>query len=263
MSQKLASSFDLCVLCSGLSLMGTLTNHRILLMTKRILLLAFLADSVALMIGEILFSKTLILCTKPLLMPLLAAWLWASMEGIKSRPLRWWWLLGLLCSTLGDTLLMFTGKSSGGLFFLMGLGAFLLAHGCYIAGIWGEMGGQRGFLHQKPALLLPALAYLVALLAWLWPDVPPAMRLPVAAYAAVLVTMAMSVLHWRSHLTHSIFTPLMAGALLFVLSDSLLAINKFGHSFEWSRVAVMATYIVGQWLMARGVAAHIQSQNHV
>ena len=68
--------------------MGTLTNHRILLMTKRILLLAFLADSVALMIGEILFSKTLILCTKPLLMPLLAAWLWASTEGSKNRPLH-------------------------------------------------------------------------------------------------------------------------------------------------------------------------------
>lgn len=232
-------------------------------MTKKLLLLAFLVDSVALMIGEILFSKTLIICTKPLLMPLLAAWLFASTQGSPSRPLRGWWLLGLLCSTLGDTLLMFTGKSSGGSFFLMGLGAFLLAHGCYIAGIWREMNGQRGFLHEKPALLLPALAYLVALLAWLWPDVPPAMTLPVAAYAAVLVTMAMSVLHWRTHLARPVFATLMAGALLFVLSDSLLAINKFGHSFEWSRVSVMATYIVGQWLMAQSVAAHIQSQNQV
>ncbi len=230
-------------------------------MTKKLLLLAFLADSIALMLGEILFSKPLIICTKPLLMPLLAAWLWASTQASPSRPLRGWWLLGLLCSTLGDTLLMFTGKSSGGSFFLMGLGAFLLAHGCYIAGVWGEMRGRRGFLHQKPVLLLPALAYLVALLAWLWPDVPPGMRPPVAAYAAVLVTMAMSVLNWRNRLARPIFVMLAAGALLFVLSDSLLAINKFGHSFEWSRVAVMATYIVGQWLMARGVAAHIQSQN--
>lgn len=228
-------------------------------MTKhRFLLLAFLADSMALLLGEALFSKTLIICTKPLLMPLLAAWLFASTEGIKNRPLRWWWLAGLLCSALGDTLLMFTGKSSGGSYFLMGLGAFLLAHGCYIAGLWGEMSGQRGFLHQKPALLLLALAYLVGLLAWLWPDVPPGMRLPVAAYAAVLVTMAMSVLNWRSRLARPVFATLAAGALLFVLSDSLLAVNKFGHSFSGARLAVMTTYIVGQWLMARGVVAAIR-----
>ena len=229
-------------------------------MAKKLLLLAFLLDSAALMLGEALFSKTLIICTKPLLMPLLGAWLWASTQGSR-RPLRWWWLLGLLCSTLGDTLLMFTGKSSGGSFFLMGLGAFLLAHGCYIAGIWGEMGGKRGFLQEKPALLLPCLAYLVGLLAWLWPDVPPGMRGPVAVYASVLVTMAASVLNWHGHLTRPIFATLAAGALLFVVSDSVLAINKFGHPFAGARLAVMATYITGQWLMARGVAAHLQSPN--
>lgn len=230
-------------------------------MTKRLLFLAFLADSVALMLGEVQFSKTLILCTKPLLMPLLAAWLFASTPAHPSRPLRQWWLAGLLCSALGDTLLMFTGKSSGGSYFLMGLGAFLLAHGCYLAGIWGEMRGERGFLHQKPALLLLGLAYLTSLLAWLWSDVPPGMRGPVAAYAAVLLAMAMSVLHWRSHLVRPVFVTMLAGALLFVLSDSLLALNKFGHPFAGARMAIMATYITGQWLMARGVVAYLQSPN--
>jgi uncharacterized membrane protein YhhN len=191
-------------------------------------------------------------------MPLLAAWLWASTQGCASRPLRGWWLAGLLFSALGDTLLMFTGRGSGGSFFLMGLGAFLVAHGCYIAGIWTETNGKRGFLHKKPALLLLGLAYLTGLLAWLWPDVPPVMRLPVAAYATVLLTMALSVAHWREGLARSVFATMLAGALLFVLSDTLLAVNKFGHPFSAARVAIMATYIAGQWLMARGVVRHLE-----
>lgn len=219
---------------------------------------AFLADSIVLLVGEVMFSKSLILCTKPLLMPLLAAWLLVSTLGSMGRPLRRWWLAGLLLSALGDTLLMFTGRSSGGSFFLMGLGAFLVAHSCYIAGIWTETSGKRGFLHQKPVFLLLGLAYLTGLLTWLWPDVPPAMRLPVAAYATVLLTMALSVTHWRDGLARPVFVLMMAGALLFVLSDTLLAINKFGHPFSVARMAIMATYIVGQWLMAQGVVRHLQ-----
>lgn len=227
-------------------------------MTRQSLLFfAFLADSIALLIGEILFSKTLILCTKPLLMPLLAAWLFVSTTNSLNRRLRTWWMVGLLFSTLGDTLLMFTGKNSGSSFFLMGLAAFLLAHICYIAGIWMEADRARGFLRKKPTLLLLGFIYLVGLLTWLWPDIPPAMRLPVAAYATVLLTMALSVANWRNGLSNPVFQTLLAGALLFVLSDTLLAINKFGHPFSEARVAIMATYIAGQWFMARGVEQYI------
>ncbi len=221
---------------------------------SRLFLFAFILDAIALMTGEILFSKTLIICTKPLLMPLLGAWLWTATRNSGQTGLRLAWLVGLAFSALGDTLLMFTGKSSGGQFFLMGLGAFLLAHGCYILGLRSLMRRREGFVRKNPWVLLPFAIYLVGLLAWIWPGVPAAMRLPVAVYAIVITVMALTVVDVLcGYVAASIFTAMMAGALLFVLSDSLIAVSKFGYPFSGSRIAIMATYIVGQWLLARGV----------
>lgn len=222
---------------------------------SRLLLLAFILDALALMIGEVLFDRTLIIYTKPLLMPLLGAWLWTATRSNGTSGLRSAWLAGLAFSTLGDTLLMFTGKSSGGQYFLMGLGAFLLAHGCYILGLRSLMRRREGFIRKNPWVILPFAVYLLGLLAWIWPDVPVEMRVPVAVYAIVITVMALSVVDvLYGYVATSVFSAMMAGALLFVLSDSLIAVSKFGHPFAGSRIAVMATYIVGQWLMAKSVA---------
>ena len=227
---------------------------------SRLFLIAFAMDALALMTGEVLFNKTLILCTKPLLMPLLGAWLWSVTRNNLQTGLRPAWLAGLAFSTLGDTLLMFTGKSSGGQFFLMGLGAFLLAHGCYIIGLRSLMRRREGYVRKNPWTILPFALYLFGLLAWIWPDVPVAMRGPVVVYAIVITAMALSVVDvLYGYVAASVFTAMMAGAGLFVLSDSLIAVSKFGHPFAGSRVAIMATYIVGQWLLAKGVTNMISA----
>jgi uncharacterized membrane protein YhhN len=47
----------------------------------------------------------------------------------------------------------------------------------------------------------------------------------------------------------------MAGVLLFVLSDSLIAANKFGQPVPYARVLIMSTYLLGQYFIARNAAA--------
>jgi uncharacterized membrane protein YhhN len=167
-----------------------------------------------------------------------------------STPLRTGWLIGLFFSTAGDILLMF----DGGLFFLLGLSAFLLAHLSYIGGITLGLRGKSGFLIKNPLWILAFLLYPVLLLYWLWNDIPAGMRIPVAVYALVISTMAQCVVNLRGYLPEKIFWTLTGGALLFVLSDSLLALNKFGHPFEGGHVAIMLSYIGGQWLLAKGVS---------
>jgi uncharacterized membrane protein YhhN len=49
------------------------------------------------------------------------------------------------------------------------------------------------------------------------------------------------------------FILVLAGAVLFVISDSLIALNKFGFPFVFSGVAVMTTYIAAQYLIVTGV----------
>lgn len=195
-------------------------------------------------------APTLVWVTKPLLMPALAAWLFSETKG--GRFLRIAWLSGLVFSTAGDILLMWTAESNGEIFFILGLGAFLLAHIFYIGGLWAELKGKPGFLRQHPVWILPLIAYLFVLLYRIWPGIPPGLHGPVAAYGIVITSMALSVIQLRTHVTRPVFTLLLVGAILFVLSDSLLAMEKFGN-IQLGHLSVMLTYIAGQALLAVGV----------
>lgn len=210
----------------------------------------FVLASLVQIIGLLSGNETLSSISKPLLMPFLALWLLQETPGL-SVPLKKAWLLGLLFSTLGDILLM----SQGSLFFLLGLSAFLLAHLAYIGALIYGLPKRRGLLVKNPVWLLPFLLYPLLLLNWLWLEIPAEMRIPVAVYAVVITVMATSVANLHGCIPRQTFWVMMIGALLFVLSDSLIAINKFGYPFSGARLAVMTTYIAGQWLLVKGVRA--------
>jgi len=190
----------------------------------------------------------LMFASKPLMMPALA--LWFASEAKTNRYVSGAWLSGLVCSTIGDILLMF--NSGGEIFFVLGLAAFLMGHLFYISAMWRILKGKTGFLRQKPLWALLPLAYLAFLLRILWPGVPEGLQFPVAAYGIVITAMALSVLQLRTHISAAIFRIMMLGALLFVLSDSLLALDKFA-GVPAVPLAIMATYIFGQALLTLGV----------
>ncbi len=187
--------------------------------------------------------------SKPLLMPLLA--LWFASETKTNRYVSRVWIAGLIFSTFGDVLLMFT-KGSGEIFFVLGLAAFLMAHLFYISASWRILQGRTGFLRSYPVWTLLPLAYLAMLLWILWPGVPAGLRVPVAAYGLVITTMALSVLQLRTHIQDGHFRLMMLGAVLFVLSDSLLALDKFA-GVPAVPLSIMATYIFGQVFMTIAV----------
>lgn len=206
------------------------------------------------LIGVFLVNETWMRCTKPLLIPSLAVWLiFENSGGDKYSYLRRMVLWALLFSTLGDVLLMFPGA----IFFLLGLGAFLLAHICYVIAFSSISSVKNGFLRQNIWWLIPFLAFPILLLSFLWEGIPIAMRLPVAVYAGVISLMALSVVNLKGNLANATFWTLLAGAVWFLISDSLIAIGKFGQAFEGVRLAVMGTYILGQYLLVRGVRGHI------
>ncbi len=232
-------------------------------MTKaKISLVVFLLNTLVLIWGEIIFSREIILVTKPLLMPLLAIWIW--FESKKLQHVNIWgvrniWLLGLAFSTAGDILLMFTGKQSGGNFFLLGLCSFLCAHLCFIKALNQWRAPDKGLVQREPEWILPFLGYIVGFLWFLWAGIPSAMKVPVTIYAIVISIMMISVLQLRDMLPKAIFYLLFCGAVLFALSDSMIALNKFGSAFPMARVAIMLTYILGQSLMAYGIVRLLQT----
>jgi uncharacterized membrane protein YhhN len=216
-------------------------------------LFAFSAVSVVYLAAKAIQHQALVFIVKPLLMPLLAWWLAHETRHHPNRFLRKAVLSGLAFATVGDTLLLFTGRQSGALFFMLGLVAFLFTHLFYIGGFLSEKALKNGFLRRQPGLVLPFAIFLGFILWQLWPGIPAGMKLPVSIYASVITAMSLSVVNLKNSIPAPVFRSLLSGALLFMLSDSLIALHKFGEGFPESGIAIMVTYIAGQFLIARSV----------
>lgn len=217
---------------------------------KNIWLPAFVLVALAHLAAAALENKSLIFITKPLLMPLLAVWLAAETRKQPPRFLTKMTFAALVFATLGDVLLMWGEQP---LFFMLGLATFLFAHLSYIGGFTSISNLEKGALRRQPWRALPFVAFFAGFLWHLWPGIPADMKLPVSIYAAVITLMALSVMNLGGSISAKTYWTLLFGALLFMLSDSLLAENKFGSPLPNSRVAIMATYLAGQFLIVKGV----------
>lgn len=179
---------------------------------------------------------------KPLATLLIAAMVWR--RGGDAEPgYRRAIFAGLLLSTCGDAFLMLPGD-----WFVFGLGSFLCAHLAYLLGLSGR---ARLFAVTWPFLAYAALA--AGVLAIVWPHLPPALRVPVVVYVAVLATMAaQAAVVWRRWPVPATAFGALGGAF-FVASDASLAIDRFAAPFGAASMVVLATYWIAQTLIGLSV----------
>ena len=163
--------------------------------------------------------------TKPLLMPVL-------MPGRTRETQR-----ALALSWAGDVALLGSGDAA----FQAGLVSFLASHLAWISALRKQPGGGR--LAAHPALALAPAVAAVAVNVRLWPRTGRD-RIPVLLYSVALLAMSLTALDKNS--------PTVAtGGLLFLASDALLALRKFGVVEHRSADGlVMATYAAAQALLA-------------
>lgn len=154
-------------------------------------------------------------------------------------------LLGLLCSLAGDVFLMLPQDR-----FIAGLLSFLLAHLAYIVAF--ATAPEARFTLASSRTLLPLLLYGAVIFGHLAPHLG-GLRLPVFVYLLVIVAMAWcAVDRWRVAQTAPAGLAAL-GALLFVISDSTLARNRFIGRFKLAQMIVLGTYFTAQWLIALSV----------
>ncbi len=158
-------------------------------------------------------------------------------------------LAGLTASLVGDVFLMFEG------YFIAGLLAFLTAHLFYIARL------KRGvpWFASRGALLV-TLGFGTGMFAFLAQGgLPAGLRLPVAVYVLVISLMGAQAIGRVWVLRGSAFGSaagwVAVGAVFFMASDTLLAINRFVQPLPLASLWVLATYYVAQML----IAAHVNS----
>jgi uncharacterized membrane protein YhhN len=191
-------------------------------------------------------TSVLHLVSKPLLMPALAIYLFTlAANSDRSMPL----LLGALAfSWLGDVVLMLD-KMCGSLF-IYGLIAFSIAHIFYIF-YFVRLRKTAGTAPGGISSALLTGAYMTAFYIYLYPHLG-GLGIPVLIYAAVISLMLISSFRAFDLRTQAFGRISVAGTLIFALSDSMLAYNRFVSPFKYAPLAIMLTYGIAQFLIVEG-----------
>lgn len=195
-------------------------------------------------------SQLLHYMVKPLLMPALMVLLWLTVSKVPNKSLL---LTGLFFSWLGDILLLFENRHT--LFFILGLISFLTTHIFYIIYFLKIRPKQTSLF--KKYRFLPALVAMYGItLTWqLFPHLGN-LKIPVVVYAAVICCMLLCSMHIYNRVNNNAAICYITGALAFVISDSLLAINKFYTAFPYSGLLIMLTYCAAQYFIVQGYIKH-------
>lgn len=186
------------------------------------------------------YNEMLAFVTKPLLMVSLAV---VYLTSVK-KP-SFWFVSALFFSFWGDVFLLFNEK-----FFLYGLASFLLAHILYIKILSSDL-KQISFVK----IITTSIPFIFAFgsVVYLIRDSVGEMLIPVIIYGIIISTFGvitlLNFLHTKS--TENLW--LFLGATIFIVSDSLIAINKFYEAREIYGISIMITYIVAQYLICKAM----------
>ncbi len=163
-----------------------------------------------------------------------------------SKPIKKLTLLALVFSLFGDVLLMFVDKSEH--FFTLGLVAFLTAHIMYVLLFLKHRNKER-----SPYGFIVLLLIYAASLFYFLKDGLGVMLIPVVVYMLVILSMATSAYLRKNKVNILSYGLVFFGALFFMASDSILALNKFYQAIPWSNISIMVTYAIAQYLIIIGI----------
>ncbi len=147
---------------------------------------------------------------------------------------------GLAFAILGDILLMLPEER-----FVLGIGSFAATHALYLAAFISA----AGIALVNPSTI-PLLLFAVIMTRFLWSGLRKSLQIPVLAYIVLITIMTTQAIGAAVEQEGTGLALAAAGAILFIASDSMLAINRFRVPFKAAQALVLSTYWLGQWLIA-------------
>jgi uncharacterized membrane protein YhhN len=181
------------------------------------------------LVGVALDSAPAQWLAKPLLAPLLLAYLWTARRRLDGVA------VGLVSATAGDVALLLSGQAA----FLAGMGCFLVT----------QVAFRTAFLRRRRPPVPAVVGYLLAWAganALLWGALGP-LRLPVLGYSLALSLMAAA--------ATGVSRRAAAGGALFLVSDLLIGVGAAGRDLPGRDLVVMTTYAGALLLITTGWAA--------
>ncbi|XP_055586558.1 lysoplasmalogenase-like protein TMEM86A [Uranotaenia lowii] len=182
-------------------------------------------------------------------LPIVSLWAFVVLTGFlfkRSHRYKHLILLGLVISCLGDLLLNYD-------LFEAGMGGFAVAQIFYISAF--------GFRPLRAWIGIPLFCFGVAAVALMFENLPTIIKICLPVYGVLLVTMC-----WRSlariNCPKNVLRTLCGiGSILFVISDSIIAFDKFYNPIENAQTAIMVTYYVAQFAIALSVLESTETES--
>jgi len=207
----------------------------------KLALFVFILVSVLEIVGVLFKIPMLVLIFKPLILLSLMG-LYAVSVSKRNKI----YILALIFSFSGDVFLMFEGE----LFFMVGLISFLIAHLFFIKIVVNRL--QKSTISNALFSIIPFLILLLFLILFLKPYLN-ALLIPVIIYGITIsilgIVSMLDYLNTKSKKTLLMFI----GALIFISSDALLAINKFYSANAIFAVLIMITYVLAQYVIYKSM----------
>jgi uncharacterized membrane protein YhhN len=210
-------------------------------MNKILPLIAFVLFCLIDFIGIYLEKQIMINFAKPMLMISLFWYYYSNTKTMNKH-----FVLGLFFSFLGDVLLI----GSGEIYFILGLLFFLIAHVFYIIMLLKIL--QKTRLKNFIIAGIPFLLLFLVLINVLY-DGLGTMKIPVIVYAMTISFFGVVSLLLYIQTQTKISLLLLFGVLIFIASDTILALNLFYEKLSFYPILIMMTYVLAQYLICRFV----------
>jgi len=186
--------------------------------------------------------------TLPLMMPLLGL-LYLRETQEKNLTRKMMVIAALAFSLGGDMLLLFWWNM-----LLFGLLSFLAAHIFYIFIFFtGKCKDMMTFPKIMGSLLVILYGEILYSVLYFSPGLIQEMRIPVLIYASTFTIGIIAAISRYSKVSMNSFWLLLLGAVLFLISDSIIAVNKFIQPYHWSFLFILSLYFTGQFFIILGL----------
>ena len=186
-------------------------------------------------------NKTWVYIFKPLTMIFILL-LACTESGTLNENYKYIIIIALVFSLMGDIFLMLPKDR-----FIHGLLSFLVAHLFFIVAFSSNLGTPFHLLS-----IIPVLLFFLTVAKILWSHLGK-MKIPVIIYALVISAMLLSSIELWLQKKELWSSFVLTGGLLFCLSDSLLAYNRFAKPFKNAQFFILTTYYAAQWCFAMSV----------
>lgn len=190
------------------------------------------------------------LLTKPLVV--ISLMIYFGINGKHLPPKIYAFTVLAMCfSLVGDVLLLFDERKPK--FFLFGLMAFMLAHLSYTF-VFLRQRNTR-FSRESWFVLTVLIIYIIVLFFMIKNNLD-GLIIPVVIYIIAILAMAISSQNRMGKVSNQSYILVLSGALIYILSDSIFAIDRFYHPILWAQLWVMGTYATSQYLIINGLLSN-------